>query len=66
MAQMLGVRRASVTVAAGDLEQRGAIRHRRGHIRVVDRMRLEALSCECYFVIRDETQRRFPLLTVAG
>ncbi len=64
MAQMLGVRRASVTVATGDLEHRGAIRHRRGHIHVVDRMGLEALSCECYFVIRQETQGRFPLLTV--
>jgi CRP-like cAMP-binding protein len=60
MAQMLGVRRASVTVAAGDLERAGAIRHRRGRITVLDRDRLEEITCECYGVIRAEIDRRLP------
>jgi CRP-like cAMP-binding protein len=52
LSQMLGVRRASVTVAAGALQKAGAIRYTRGRIEVVDRARLEAASCECYAVIR--------------
>jgi len=53
LAQMLGVRRASVTVTAGILQQAGFIRVQRGRLRVVDRAGLEAASCECYQVIRD-------------
>jgi hypothetical protein len=52
LSQMLGVRRATVTVAAGALQKAGAIRYTRGRIQVVDRARLEAASCECYGVIR--------------
>lgn len=58
MSQMLGVRRASVTVAAGALEDTGAIRHRRGRITVSDRAELERQACECYTVVRDEIARR--------
>ena len=57
LSQMLGVRRPSVTVAAGLLEKAGLISYRRGRIKVVDRARLEAASCECYRVVRAEHER---------
>ncbi len=52
---MLGVRREGVTQAALKLQQLGVIAYTRGLIRVMDRPRLEALSCECYGVVRKET-----------
>jgi len=48
LAAMLGVRRATVTVAAGMLQQAGLIDYRRGHMRILDRERLEAAACEDY------------------
>ena len=57
LAQMLGVRRPSVTVAAGLLQKAGLIRYQRGRIRVVDRAGLEAGSCECYDTVRQEFDR---------
>ena len=55
ISNMLGVRRAGVTGAASKLEQMGVISYQRGLINVLDRTRLEALSCECYRVVKKET-----------
>jgi len=57
MAQMLGVRRPSVSVVAAILQKAGFIRYSRGVVRVVDRAGLEASACECYGVVRAETER---------
>ena len=57
IANMLGVRREGVTEAAGRLQKLGVITYSRGRIAVVDRPRLEQLSCECYGVVKTETDR---------
>ncbi len=57
IANMLGVRREGVTVAAGKLQDAGLIRYQRGKITVLDRSRLEAQSCECYQVVKAEFDR---------
>lgn len=57
IAHMLGVRRESVTQIAGNLQRRGLIRCRRGHLVVVDRPGLEARACECYEVVKREYDR---------
>ena len=53
---MLGVRREGVTQAALKLQQIGVISYKRGLIRVLDRDKLETLSCECYGVVKKETE----------
>lgn len=55
IANMLGVRREGVTQAALKLQQLGVITYARGLIKVLDRAKLEALSCECYSVVKKET-----------
>lgn len=57
IANMLGVRREGVTEAAGKLQKAGVIEYHRGHIKVLDRAKLEELSCECYAVVKRETDR---------
>ncbi|POA19661.1 Crp/Fnr family transcriptional regulator [Pseudomonas sp. FW300-N1A1] len=57
IANMLGVRREGVTEAAGKLQKLGVIEYNRGHIEVLDRAKLEALCCECYAVVKKETDR---------
>jgi CRP-like cAMP-binding protein len=60
IAHMLGVRREGVSEAAGTLQEAGLIRCSRGHIAVLDRLRLEARACECYAVVRREYDRLLP------
>jgi CRP-like cAMP-binding protein len=62
IANMLGVRREGVTEAAGKLQKAGVISYQRGHIKVLDRPRLEDMSCECYDVVRRESARLLPLV----
>jgi CRP-like cAMP-binding protein len=57
IANMLGVRREGVTDAAGKLQKLGVIRYSRGKITVLDRPKLERLSCECYAVVKRESDR---------
>ena len=57
VASMLGVRRESITEAAGNLQQGGYIRSRRGHINVLDPKGLQTRACECYGVVKKEMAR---------
>jgi len=57
IANMLGVRREGVTEAAGKLQRQGVIEYHRGHITVLDRPKLEKLCCECYAVVKKESDR---------
>jgi CRP-like cAMP-binding protein len=60
IANMLGVRREGVTVAAGHLQEAGLIAYQRGHITVLDRPGLEKRVCECYQVVKHEFDRLLP------
>jgi CRP-like cAMP-binding protein len=57
IANMLGVRREGVTAAAGQLQNEGMIQYQRGHITVLDRPKLEQQVCECYAVVKRESDR---------
>ena len=61
ISHLLGVRREGVTVAAGRLQEAGVISYVRGHIRILDRQKLENCACECYAVVRDEYERLLTL-----
>ena len=60
IANMLGVRREGVTEAAGKLQKAGVISYSRGEITVLDRPKLEAICCECYAVVKRESDRLLP------
>ncbi len=51
LAQMLGTRRSSVTVAAGMLQKAGLITYSRGDVKIIDRRKLEAAACACYRIM---------------
>jgi CRP-like cAMP-binding protein len=55
LAQMLGVRRTTVTLLAQELQNKGSIKYNRGKLMIVDRKALERCACECYRVINHET-----------
>jgi CRP-like cAMP-binding protein len=57
LSQMLGVRRAGVTVAMGALQAAGIVRYMRGRLTVLDRPRLEEASCSCYAITRSALDR---------
>jgi CRP-like cAMP-binding protein len=56
LAQMLGTRRSSVTVAAGMLQKAGLITHSRGDVEIIDRPRLEDAACECYAIMQERVR----------
>jgi len=60
LADMLGVQRTTVTAVARTLQDKGAIRYRRGVVEIVDRTILEQFTCECYGVIHNTYERLLP------
>ena len=60
LSTMLGVRRAGVTVAAGTLQRAGIINYVNGDIAVLNRPALETASCECYRIVKEQTDRLLP------
>jgi hypothetical protein len=57
LAQMLGVRRPSVSIVANTLQRAGLIKYRRGHIRILDLAALEEGACECYATVKTHYER---------
>jgi CRP-like cAMP-binding protein len=56
IAQMLGTRRSSVTVAAGMLQKAGLIAQNRGEVEIVDRQKLEEAACDCYGIMQGQIE----------
>jgi hypothetical protein len=59
IANILGGRRETVTVAAGRLQDAGLIQYTRGRLRIVDRKKLEETACECYQAVKSECSRPY-------
>jgi hypothetical protein len=66
ISNMLGVRREGVTSAARKLQKLGVISYSRGSIEVLDRPKLETLACECYAVVKTETDRLLPVRALSA
>jgi CRP-like cAMP-binding protein len=66
ISNMLGVRREGVTSAARKLQKLGVISYSRGSIEVLDRPKLETLACECYAVVKRETDRLLPVRALSA
>ena len=66
LGQMLGVRRATVNSIAVRFQDAGYIEYSRGRIRILDRKRLEGVSCRCHFIIREEYDRMLGALPAAA
>jgi CRP-like cAMP-binding protein len=60
LAQMIGVRRTSVSMVAGKLQEAGLIAYRRGQIQILDVPKLKASSCECYAAVKVQYEKLFP------
>jgi CRP-like cAMP-binding protein len=65
LAQMLGARRSTVTVAAGSLQRQGMIDYKRGKIHLVNRPALQGAACECYQIVRAAYDRVLPAALIA-
>jgi CRP-like cAMP-binding protein len=59
LAQMMGVRRTSVSLIAGELQEAGLIAYRRGHVRIVNVEKLKAMTCECYEAVNAQYAKIF-------
>ncbi len=59
LAEMLGSRRSTVTLVAGVLQRSGLIDYERGHVRILNRERLEAAACSCYPILRQLQQNLY-------
>ena len=57
LAEMLGVRRASITDIAAEFSQRGLVRYSRARVRIIDVRGLSRAACECYRMVSDEAER---------
>lgn len=65
ISNMLGVRREGITEAAGTLRRLGVIEYHRGHITVLNQSKLEQMSCECYAIVKQETDRLMPRKSIS-
>ena len=63
LAEMLGVGRPAVTIAAGILQRSGLIVYSRGNIEIIDRSKLQEVACECYHAIRATYRKVYPAIS---